>query len=124
MHSLCPSLCTHYSDFLREAHVLSKLRHPNLLVLYGVCLEAGHEMIVTELVGGGSLFDAIHPVAAGRKGSGKAAALERVKGGGRTKSWRWRLQVMLRCARGMAHLHKCGIMHRDLKSLNGECECA
>jgi serine/threonine protein kinase len=108
-------------DFLREAHVLSKLRHPNLLVLYGVCLEAGNEvrhlrhasfaslyllylslilyllclvlavhslllffsfqMIVTELVAGGSLYDTIHPI--GWDGARRKCRMV----------WSWRLQV-------------------------------
>jgi hypothetical protein len=110
-------------DFLREAHVLSKLRHPNLLMLYGVCLEAGQEMIVTELVDGGSLFDSIHPIVLRHKGSGGGSVgkVDRVEGGGKTRSWWWRLHIMLRCGYAMVHLHeKCGILHRDLKSLNGE----
>ena len=42
-------------SFKREVEIMSKLRHPNVLLFIGACLELGNLMIVTELMARGSL---------------------------------------------------------------------
>ena len=45
--------------FEEEVTMLAKLRHPNICLFLGVCLEPPHRAIVTELVSRGSLWDAL-----------------------------------------------------------------
>ena len=44
-------------DFVKEAHVMKNLHHPNLLQLYAVCTVVEPIYIVTELVKHGSLLE-------------------------------------------------------------------
>ena len=45
--------------FEEEVSMLAQLRHPNICLFLGVCLEPPHRAIVTELVGRGSLWDCL-----------------------------------------------------------------
>jgi hypothetical protein len=47
------------SAFEEEVSMLARLRHPNICLLLGVCLEPFHKAIVTELVSKGSLWDVL-----------------------------------------------------------------
>ena len=41
--------------------ILMKLRHPNIMMIYGACILQKKELwIVMEFMEGGSLFDALH----------------------------------------------------------------
>jgi serine/threonine protein kinase len=128
--------------FFKEAHILSMLRHPNVLSLFGVCLDRGGEMIVTEYVAGKSLFQLIQLTREQRRaaaamssgagsgtgsGAGSAAAHSPHSPNGASVStvdidysvsWPWTIQVMAQCAAGVGYLHSRGILHRDLKSAN------
>lgn len=89
--------------FLREVELLSSLRHPNVLLYMGACVKSSSPLcIVSELVTGGSLHDAIH----GRK---------RLKFTPLMK-----MRISLDVARGLLYLHslKPVLLHRDLKSSN------
>ncbi len=44
-------------DFLAEAQIMKKLRHPKLLQLYAVCTQDEPIYIVTELMRHGSLLE-------------------------------------------------------------------
>ena len=44
-------------DFIKEAQVMKKLRHSNLLQLYSVCTAEEPILIITELVKHGSLLE-------------------------------------------------------------------
>ena len=44
-------------DFLCEAHIMKKLRHPKLIQLYAVCTLEEPIYIITELMKYGSLLD-------------------------------------------------------------------
>ena len=44
-------------DFLSEAHIMKKLRHPKLIQLYAVCTAEEPIYIVTELMKFGSLLE-------------------------------------------------------------------
>jgi len=89
------------NEFKSEVLVMSRLHHPNVLLLVGACSDFPHLCIVTEYLSNGSLYDALHR---------KHAALQ-------ISSAR-QLQWLGETASGMAYLHDQGLMHRDLKSLN------
>ncbi|NXX31150.1 M3K11 kinase, partial [Nicator chloris] len=86
----------------REARLYARLRHPNVVALRAVCLEPPHLCLVMEFAAGGPLSRAL----AGRRVP-PAVLLD------------WARQV----ARGMRYLHAgtpVPLIHRDLKSSNGE----
>jgi serine/threonine protein kinase len=45
------------TDFLAEAQIMKKLRHPKLIQLYAVCTQDEPIYIVTELMRNGSLLE-------------------------------------------------------------------
>lgn len=45
------------ADFLREAQIMKRLRHPKLIQLYAVCTLQEPIYIITELMKNGSLLD-------------------------------------------------------------------
>jgi len=83
--------------FVNEARVLSKLNHPNLLVIYDVGVQNGIHFIVSELLEGQSLR-------------------EQMQGGGipQRKATQYAVQIAV----GLAAAHDEGIVHRDLKPEN------
>jgi sterile alpha motif and leucine zipper-containing kinase AZK len=87
------------SEFQRELAVLSRLRHPHLVLFMGACT-TGPPKIISELCEGGTLFHLLHQQ--------KEVQL----------SWRQRLKAAVDTAKGMAFLHSQRVVHRDLKSLN------
>nr|XP_041567853.1 mitogen-activated protein kinase kinase kinase 11 [Taeniopygia guttata] len=90
------------SSLRREARLYARLRHPNVVALRAVCLEPPHLCLVMEFAAGGPLSRAL----AGRRVP-PAVLLD------------WARQV----ARGMRYLHAgtpVPLIHRDLKSSNGE----
>jgi len=97
-------------EFRMELDILSRLRHPNLVLLMGACYREPPLFVVTEFCAGGSLFELLHgPQALSRKGSPSISL-----------SFRQRLKLSLDIAKGCVYLHSCQpqIIHRDLKSLN------
>ena len=91
--------------FRREACLLRRLRHPNVVLLMGVVSQPPNLAIVTEYLHRGSLFDVIQ------------RTRER---GGQTLPWPRRLQMAIDVASAMSFLHTSDpvVIHRDLKSSN------
>ncbi|MCK6577506.1 MAG: protein kinase [Anaerolineae bacterium] len=84
--------------FCREAVVLRKLNHPNIVRVYDTFKEDGRNYIVMEFVSGGSLSGLIR-----RQG---ALPIERA------------VQIALDLADALTRTHRLGVIHRDLKPGN------
>ena len=87
------------ADFKAEVTLMTRLRHPNIVLFMGVVTEP--LSLVTEFCSRGNLFDLLH--------NPKIPL-----------TWGLRQQMALDAARGMNFLHTSQpiIIHRDLKSLN------
>ncbi|RMZ53790.1 hypothetical protein APUTEX25_003929, partial [Auxenochlorella protothecoides] len=90
----------------REVGIMVAIRHPNIILFMGVCLDPA--CIVTEFCARGSLYDLLKVAAANPDASA------------RVLDWGKRLNMALDAAKGMLHLHshRGPIIHRDLKSPN------
>lgn len=96
----------------REARLFAMLRHPNILELRGVCLRPPHLCLVLEFARGGALNRAL-------AAAGAAPDPRRARRIPPRVLVNWAVQI----ARGMLYLHEeavVPILHRDLKSSNGE----
>jgi eukaryotic-like serine/threonine-protein kinase len=83
-----------YRRFLREAEVVSSLRHPNIVAVVAAHEELG--LLAMEFMAGGTLAD--------RLGAAQAPSLVRA----------WALEVVA----GLEAAHAHGVIHRDLKPAN------
>ena len=106
----------------REVALLCRLRHPNVLTVYGF-VQGEHSMsMVMTLGANGSLWDVLRASAAAQSGlSADSGGLEAARG---TKDndlgWGCRLRIASGIAAGMEFLHgqRPPIFHRDLKCAN------
>jgi serine/threonine protein kinase len=89
------------TEFWREAAILSKLHHPNILAFYGVVHNGPEATLatVTEFMVNGSL---------------KKVLLRKDK----YLDWRKRIMLAMDAAIGMEYLHSKDIVHFDLKCDN------
>ena len=93
------------SEFLEEAALVKKMRHPKVIQLYAVCTKEEPIYIITELMKHGSL-------------------LEYLRGDGRSLKLPQLIDMGAQVAAGMAYLEKQCYIHRDLAARNilvGEC---
>ncbi|KAA8515107.1 hypothetical protein F0562_018106 [Nyssa sinensis] len=88
-------------DFCNEISILSRLRHPNVILFLGACTKPPRLSMVTEYMEMGSLYYLIH-----------------VSGQKKRLSWRRRLKMLCDICRGLMCIHRMKIAHRDLKSAN------
>ncbi|XP_057965901.1 probable LRR receptor-like serine/threonine-protein kinase At5g48740 isoform X2 [Malania oleifera] len=92
-------------SFVNEVHLLSQIRHPNLVSLEGFCCESKQQILVYEYLSGGSLADNLYGT------NGRKVTL----------SWVRRLKIALDAAKGLDYLHNGSnprIIHRDVKCSN------
>lgn len=72
------------------------LRHPNILLFMGVCLEPSNLCIIAELMTKGSLYDILNN-----------SDIE--------MSFSFKIRLALDALRGLQFIHSAGFLHRDLK---------
>jgi serine/threonine protein kinase len=86
--------------FLKELEIAHKARHPYVVSMLGACFDDDGMFLLMEWMDGGSLYDAL--------------------GNQRTKPIvaRKRISIAREISGGLAYLHREGIVHRDIKSLN------
>lgn len=84
--------------FESEIESLRKLRHPNIVRLFGFGEQDGHLFYAMELVDGVSLDEAIR--------------------GERRFDWREVAEIGIQICRALKHAHDHGVIHRDIKPAN------
>ncbi|KAF8037832.1 hypothetical protein BT93_B0622 [Corymbia citriodora subsp. variegata] len=92
-------------EFLNEIGMISALQHPNLVKLYGCCVEGNQLLLVYEYLENNSLARALF----GR--DDQQIELD----------WTTRKKICLGIAKGLAYLHeesRLKIVHRDIKAAN------
>lgn len=87
-------------DFLREAQIMKKLRHPKLIQLYAVCTTEEPIYIITELMSHGSLLEHLQ------------------KDRGASLKMSDQIEMGSQVASGMAYLELQNYIHRDLAARN------
>jgi hypothetical protein len=88
-------------DFCNEISILSRLRHPNVILFLGACTRPPRLSMITEYMEMGSLYYLIH-----------------LSGQKKKLSWRRRLKMLRDICRGLMCIHRMKIVHGDLKSAN------
>ncbi|XP_076924274.1 cysteine-rich receptor-like protein kinase 2 [Bidens hawaiensis] len=95
--------CRAKKEFENEFNLISNVRHRNLILLLGCCIDGPDLLLVLEYMPQGSLDKFLWGE---KKGS---------------LNWKQRYDIILGIARGLAHLHEeshVKIIHRDIKSSN------
>ncbi|CBI22045.3 hypothetical protein VitviT2T_017504 [Vitis vinifera] len=93
-------------EFVNEVGMISALQHPNLVKLYGCCIEGNQLSLVYEYMENNSLSRALF----GRDATYKLKL-----------NWSTRQNICVGIARGLAYLHEestLKIVHRDIKTSN------
>jgi len=86
-------------SFYKEIETLSKLRHSNIVQMYGFCRKENYVCLVTEYVRGGNLADCLSEPQD-------------------NYDLNLQSQLALNIVRGMVYLHNQNVIHRDLKPAN------
>nr|XP_010921615.1 probable LRR receptor-like serine/threonine-protein kinase At1g53430 isoform X1 [Elaeis guineensis] len=92
-------------EFINEIGMISALQHPNLVKLYGCCIEGNQLLLIYEYMENNSLALALF----GREGCQLKL------------DWQTRRKICLGVARGLTYLHeesRLKVVHRDIKATN------
>ncbi|KAJ0692888.1 putative protein kinase RLK-Pelle-WAK-LRK10L-1 family [Helianthus annuus] len=90
-------------QFRNEVDILTKLRHPNLVVLYGCTSRQSHELLlVYEYVPNSTVFEHLH----------------REQTNPNLLTWPIRMNIAIETASALVYLHASEIIHRDVKTTN------
>ncbi|KAL6555656.1 hypothetical protein OROHE_007328 [Orobanche hederae] len=94
-----------HREFVNEMGMISAIQHPNLIKLYGCCIEGKELLIIYEYMENNSL----------------ASALFGSEDNKLNMAWPTRHNICVGVAKGLAHLHEestVKIIHRDIKATN------
>ncbi|XP_060214791.1 LEAF RUST 10 DISEASE-RESISTANCE LOCUS RECEPTOR-LIKE PROTEIN KINASE-like 1.1 isoform X2 [Lycium barbarum] len=95
--------CKRIQQFVNEIEILSRLRHNNLVTLYGCTSRRSRELLlVYEYIPNGTLADHLH-------GDGMKD---------RSLAWPIRMNIAIETAGALAYLHASDIIHCDVKTNN------
>jgi len=94
------------SEFENEVKMLRLMRHPHIVTLMAVCRVPPALSILTEYVGGGSIFDILHGPQSLRRRDHLEPEPARI------------FPLVLQVAGALAYLHSMLVVHRDIKSQN------
>lgn len=95
--------CRHMGQFLNEIHILARLRHKNLVTLYGCTSRKSRDLLlVYEYISNGTVADHLH---------GKLAQSN-------VLPWSTRLSIAVETAEALSFLHEHDVIHRDVKTTN------
>ncbi|XP_015162759.1 probable serine/threonine-protein kinase At1g18390 isoform X4 [Solanum tuberosum] len=95
--------CKQMQQFVNEIEILTRLRHNNLVTLYGCTSRRSRELLlVYEYIPNGTLADHLHG--------------DRAKN--RSLTWPVRLNIAIETAGALAYLHASDIIHCDVKTNN------
>ncbi|XP_055801556.1 LEAF RUST 10 DISEASE-RESISTANCE LOCUS RECEPTOR-LIKE PROTEIN KINASE-like 1.1 [Solanum dulcamara] len=90
-------------QFKNEIEILTRLRHQNLVMLYGCTSRHSRELLlVYEYIPNGTVADHLHG--------------EKARNG--TLKWPIRMKIAIETASALAYLHASDIIHRDVKTCN------
>ncbi|GAB2297015.1 hypothetical protein Dimus_031119 [Dionaea muscipula] len=90
-------------QFMNEVEILTRLRHQNLVTLYGCTSRHSRELLlVYEYIPNGTVADHLHG--------------DRAKPG--SLSWPVRMSIAIETASALSYLHASDIIHRDVKTCN------
>lgn len=90
-------------QYMNEVEILARLRHDNLVALYGCTSRHSRELIlVYEYIPNGTVADHLH----GKRSQSSVL------------SWTTRLNIAVETAEALAYLHKSDVIHRDVKTNN------
>ena len=84
--------------FGTEIETLKKLKHPNIVRLFGYGIQDGHPYYAMELVAGTNLEEELQA--------------------GRRFDWRETTRAAIKLCRALKHAHDHGVIHRDIKPAN------
>ncbi|XP_063712505.1 uncharacterized protein LOC134840545 isoform X4 [Symsagittifera roscoffensis] len=107
--------------FKKEVKVLSDLRHPNIIMLYGVCTRSGPPMMILEFMENGDLYQFLRrhePEVGTYASSSNIQTLSGLGGICRTLGAGTLVYMARQIAAGMSHVESVNFIHRDLASRN------
>ncbi|KAJ4973815.1 hypothetical protein NE237_006989 [Protea cynaroides] len=95
--------CKRVEQFMNEVGILARLRHPNLVTLYGCTSRHSRELLlVYEFISNGTVADHLHG--------------HRAESG--SLPWSTRMSIAIETAQALTYLHASDIIHRDVKTNN------
>lgn len=95
--------CRHMGQFMNEIHILARLRHKNLVTLYGCTSRRSRELLlVYEYIPNGTVADHLH----GKLAQSNVLPLST------------RLSIAVETAEALSFLHENDVIHRDVKTTN------